>query len=93
MAASLLVRVRREVPFSAVLGRAFAVASQILNAGAVPELVYRLPPAKKGLPLEEHQVIDPNFPGAYIQFRGIEGSLVISTHSVLRFQVKLSGYC
>jgi len=76
MAASLLVRVHRNVPFSAVLERASAVVSQVLNFVAVPGLVYRLPPARRGLSLEGHQIIDVNFPGAYIQFQEIDASLV-----------------
>lgn len=75
MAASLLVRVRRDVPFSAVLERTPATLSQIMNLEPVPKLVYELQRAKEGLSLES-QVIDVNFPAAYIRFQGIDGSLV-----------------
>jgi hypothetical protein len=75
MAASLLVRVRRDVPFSAVLESTSAMLSQILKLEAVPKLVYEFPTAKKG-PSTESQMIDVNFPGAYIRFQGIDRSLV-----------------
>ena len=75
MTASLLVRVRRDVPFSAVLERTSAMLSQIMNLEPVPKLVYELPRAKEGLSLES-QMIDGNFPAAYIRFQGIDGSLV-----------------
>ena len=75
MAASLLVRVRRDVLFSAVLERSSAVLSQIMNLEPVPKLAYELPRAKEGLPLEG-QMIDVNFPAAYIRFEGIDRSLV-----------------
>jgi len=75
MAASLLVRVRRAVLFSAVLERTSAMLSQIMNLEPVPKLVYELPRAKEGLS-SESQIIDVNFPAAYIRFQGIDGSLV-----------------
>jgi hypothetical protein len=75
MAASLLVRVGRDVLFSVVLENASAMLSQLLDVDAVPKLVYVLPAAEKGLLLES-QMIDANFPTAYIQFQGVERSLV-----------------
>jgi hypothetical protein len=75
MAASLLVRVRRDVQFSALLERSSAVLSQIMNLEPVPKLVYEHPRAKEGLPLES-RMIDVNFPAAYIRFEGIDRSLV-----------------
>jgi hypothetical protein len=75
MAASLLVRVRRDVPFFAVLEHTSAMLSQIMNLETVPKLVYELPRAKEGLSLE-NQMIDINFPAVYIRFDGIDRSLV-----------------
>ena len=75
MAASLLVRVRRDVPFSAVLQRISAVLSQIMNVQPVPKLVYEVLRAEESLSLE-NQMIDLNFPAVYIRFEGIDRSLV-----------------
>lgn len=77
MAASLLVRVRRDVPFSAVLERTSALLSEIMNLDPVPNLVYEVPRAKGGQSLKS-QVIDVNFPAVYIRFGGMERSLVNS---------------
>ena len=75
MAASLLVRIRRHVSFSAVMNGTPAILLQILNLDAAPSLIFELPPAKKNLSLE-NQMINVNFPGAYIQLQGIDRSLV-----------------
>ncbi len=75
MAASLLVRVRRDVPFSAVLERTSALLSQIMNLDPVANLVYEVPRAKERLSLES-QMIDVNFPAVYVRFEGIDRSLV-----------------
>lgn len=75
MAASLLVRVKKAFPFSRLLNDAPAALTRLLNVGEVPELVCDLPPAKQGLSLDG-EMVDLNFPGAYIQLYGVERSLV-----------------
>lgn len=74
MSLSLVVRIRGVAPFADVLERASATLMQLLNLESVPKLVCEFPPAKKNLSLEG-QLIDVNFPGAYISLQGIDRSL------------------
>jgi len=74
MSLSLIVRIRKVAPFAGVLQTASAILRQLLNLETVPKLVCELPPAKRNLSLEG-QLIEPNFPGAYITLQGVGRSL------------------
>lgn len=75
MAASLIVRTTKRVPFPSVMESASTLLLQLLKTDSVPDLTSELPPAKRSSSLED-RIIDGTFPGAYVRFRDIEGSLV-----------------
>jgi hypothetical protein len=71
---SLVVRIREVASFAEILERSSVTLMRLLNLESVPKLIYELPPAKKNLSLEG-QLIDANFPGAYISLQNIERSM------------------
>jgi hypothetical protein len=71
LSASLIFRLAKVIPFGEVLRDTRYVLSDLLKLETVPPLRWALPPQQKGSAVSlEERLIDPNFPGAYIEFQG-----------------------